>query len=309
MRFLANYFYDKIANSKKPHPLYIIPTLDGIKVIVLNLLLLTIGLVYANNYVLLFNFMLFCLFLASMFYTHFNLTGLKISSISFNPIHANELSTLTLYLESTNRQGHFFIGLKIKSSIFKIEYPNETFQLHSNSPGKVEVVVRGLKRGKEQLAPIYIQTLFPFDFFRCFTFFNLDQSVYVYPERINLKIHSENLIANPAHDNGEELHIKNFQIGDSLKRVDWKKLAQTNRWYIKELQTLKPGPVILSTNYLKNKNISKEELLKSICFSLYEHHQEGREYGIELGENVYVSPENSAKHLDHCLRELARYEV
>lgn len=298
-----NYFYSRAADSDRVHPIYILPTLDGLKVVGLNITLLIIGLVYANNYVLLFNFILFCLFLGSMFYTHFNLSGLKLESAQLTPLHANEDGLLTLHFSSTNAQGHFFIRPYFKSDLVKINSPEETFPIDSKQL-YLKISIKGLRRGRETIKSLYIETLFPFNFFRCFTFFRINLDCYVYPEAINLQLHrEEKVLENIKHD-GDDFYLREYLPGDSLKRIDWKKLAQTNRWYTRQFQNTTPSPIMLILD-----KTPVEETLRSICFAIHSLHQQNIRYGLRLKSDILINPEHSPRHLDQCLKELAVYEA
>lgn len=301
---LSEFFYDRASNSRKVHPIYILPTIDGLKVIALNLILLVMGLIYANNYVLLFNFILFCLFLGSMFYTHFNLNGLTLNNAQFPALYVNENGVLSLHFTSTNSQGHYFIRPHFKSSKIKINEPSKTFPISSKEKTIVNISIQGLARGQENIQTIYIETLFPFNFFRCFTFFRIDQTCLIYPERSDLRLHVEIELAEESREEGDDFFIREYQVGDSLKRIDWKKLAQTNRWYTRQFQTAQPNPILLVLD-----KTPLEDTLKSICFSMHLLHQQNIKYGLKLGQKILISPENSPAHLNHCLRELARYET
>lgn len=301
---LKEYFYDRASSSKRVHPIYIIPTLDGLKVVALNLILLVMGLIYANNYVLLFNFILFCLFLGSMFYTHFNLNGLKLEASQFPFLHAKENGVLTLHFSTKNAQGNFFIRPSFKSKLIVINDNKQTFPVTFARKTDIHISIQGVKRGKEKIESIYVESLFPFNFFRCFTFFRIDQDCFVYPEREDLRLHEELELSETDKAEGEDFYLRDYQIGDSLKRVDWKKLAQTNRWYTRQFQSARPSPVMLVSH-----QPPKEETLKSICFALHVLHQQDIRYGIKLGVDVLIEPENSPQHLNHCLRELASYEA
>ena len=304
IKYLKEYFYKRASSSRREHPIYILPTIDGFKVIVLNLILLIIGLIYANNYVLLFNFILFCLFLGSMFYTHFNLSGLTLKSANFPPLYVNENGLLNLNFNSSNAQGHYFIRPYFKSSMIKLMEPNKTFSISSKDSTGVNISIQAILRGHDNIESIYIETLFPFNFFRCFTFFRIDQSCLIFPERSDLRLHEEIELVEDSREEGDDFFIREYQIGDSLKRVDWKKLAQTNRWYTKQFQTAKPNPILLILN-----ETPLEDTLKSICFSLHMLHQQDVKYGLKLGQKVLISPDNSPRHLNNCLRVLARYEA
>jgi uncharacterized protein (DUF58 family) len=301
---LKEYFYERASNSRRVHPIYILPTADGLKVIALNLTLLIMGLIYANNYVLLFNFILFCLFLGSMFYTHFNLSGLTLNNAQFPVLYAGENGILSLHFTSTNSQGHYFVRPHFKSSKIRLNEPSKTFPISSKESTTVNVSIQGLARGQENIQTIYVETLFPFNFFRCFTFFKINQSCLIYPERCDLRLHAEVELIEESREDGDDFFIREYQTGDSLKRIDWKKLAQTNRWYTRQFQAEKPNPILLVLD-----KTPLEETLKSICFSMHMLHQQNIKYGLKLGQKILISPENSPGHLNHCLRELARYET
>lgn len=302
--WLKDYFYKRAESSTRVHPLYILPTLDGLKVLALNFILLIMGLVYANNYVLLFNFILFCLFLGSMFYTHFNLSGLTLNSAQFPPLFVNENGVLVLHFTSTNAQGHYFIRPVFKSKLIKINEPKTTFPISSKESTTISISIQGIERGQDNIQAIYLETLFPFNFFRCFTFFRINQDCLIYPERSDLRLHEEVEVIEESREEGDDFFIREYQVGDSLKRIDWKKLAQTNRWYTRQFQSVKPNPIMLVLD-----KTPLEDTLKSICFSMHILHQQNIKYGLKLGHKILISPENSPRHLNDCLRELARYET
>ena len=298
-----DYFYSRAANSERVHPIYILPTLDGLKVVVLNIVLLVMGLVYANNYVLLFNFLLFCLFLGSMFYTHFNISGLKLESAQFSSVHVNEDGILNLYFSSANSQGHFFIRPSFKSQLVKINNDHQSFPINSKHL-HLKISIKGSLRGCEKIKSLYVETLFPFNFFRCFTFFKINQECYVYPEAKNLHLHTEEELTENTKQDGDDFYLRDYLPGDSLKRVDWKKLAQTNRWYTRQFQNTNPSPVMLILD-----KTPVEETLQSICFAIHTLHHQNIRYGLKLKSDVIISPENSPRHLTRCLKELAVYET
>lgn len=301
---IKDFLYNRIANSNRAHPLYIIPTIDGLKVVALNITLLVIGLIYANNYVLLFNFILFCLFLGSMFYTHFNLNGLKLESIRIPSLHVNESGMALLHFSTKNSQGHNFIRPYFKNSLLEFINPQQTFNVSNEHNQTIRIAIKGQKRGVEKIHSLYIETLFPFNFFRCFTFFKIEHEILVYPERSNLNEHLVIEQIDHNKEEGDEFILREYQIGDSLKRVDWKKLAQSNRWHTRQFQKANPNPVVLVME-----DSSTEESLKSICFALHLLHSQNIKYGIKLGNKITITPANSLHHLNHCLRELATYEA
>lgn len=304
-----DHFLNKLDSLGRSELLYIVPTLDGIKLLALNFTLLVIGLVYANNYVLLFNFILFCLFLGSMFYTHFNLQGLKLISAKLNSIHMGENGLLTLQFKSKSNLGHHFLGLKLRNQIIQLSDKRFTFSLIATNPNTftVDIPVRGISRGEESLNRVVIETLFPFHLFRCFLYFKPTLSIVVFPKRLDLGLHLTSIAAEEKINEGDDFILNDFKIGDPLKRVHWKKLAQTNRWYSKNLVTPNTRPVMLSLNDKNNPEFNLEDQLSSLAFAIYQLHFQNIKYGLSLGD-LFLAPDHSNIHLNHCLHALAGYE-
>jgi uncharacterized protein (DUF58 family) len=307
--FQNSFFFNKIKTLGKSEQLYIIPTLDGIKLASLNLILIIIGLVYANNYILLFNFILFCLFLGSMFYTHFNLVGLKLISAKLSPIHVNDCGILTLQFKSTSELGHYFLGIRLNHQLIEVQDKSFTFSLESNAQKtfKINIPIKGVSRGDIVLNKLCVETLFPFHLFRSFVYFNPHLTIAVYPEKKDLNIHQSDTFPEDKQDDGDDFTLNDFKAGDPLKRVHWKKLAQTNRWYSKNLISPNITPIMLSLKKDHLLNIDLENQLSSLCFAIHLYHFQNIKYGLTLGENI-IAPNHSNHHLNHCLHALADYE-
>ena len=284
--------------------IYIIPTFDALKLLVLNGTLLIIGLVYANNFILFFNFILFCLFLGSMYYTHFNLRGIKINGCKINSLHCDESSTMTLTLSSSSMLGHYFLNLRtLHSDLIEVD-THKTFSLPEKSPSaSINLAVKGKKRGCGKINNLVIETLFPFHLFRCLIVLSVDASFYVYPRRTNSKVHKTSSFEEEKNDDGDSFILRNYHRGDSLKHIHWKKLAQTQEWYSKTHLTETQEPILLSLH----DGIDTEEQLASISAELYQYLQDQIPFGMKLNNQI-IAPALSHKHLEQCQRTLARYE-
>lgn len=299
---IVNRFHQKMAMSNRKHAVYILPTLDGFKVLGLNLLLLAIGLVYANNYVLLFNFILFCLCLSSMFYTHFNLNKLQLEHIHFDQIFQNESSHCYLTFK-TSGHGHYFLSCKLYSDAVEL-VANKTFNLDPNSK-TIVLNTRGLKRGKGKIHSLYIETVFPFNFFRCFTFYKLNLDQWVYPERLALNLHHEIEAKDNQANEDDSFHLKEFTPGDSMKQLDWKRFAKSEEMFVREVDKSGLPTVMLSLN----PTLKIEDELKSLSHAIYRCHSFNIRYGLRVGDTFMVAPDSSNAHLNFCMEKLASYEA
>lgn len=283
--------------SRKTHPIYIVPTADGAKVLALNFLLLVIGLIYANNYVLLFNFFIFCLVLGSMFYTHYNLRGMRLIFGQVQNGHANEGNLLTLNFNSSNLLGHDRVLVSAYHQEFDAPFEQTFSYPPRTSTLSVTLPLRFKKRGEKMLRHIGISTEFPLGFFKAFTFFTIDSSFVCYPERINNHL---SLIENfdGADREESETELKKYIIGDSLKRVDWKRLAKSNLWLTKSLVGEDHLKIYIN---LSHDETNIEDVLKQAAFSMSEAEINGIDYGLKLNDNVLLEPDKGSYHLEKCL--------
>ena len=244
-----------------------------------------------------------------MYYTHFNLQGLSLDSAHLAPIHMNNHGTLTLFFKSKSNLGHYFLNLKFNNSFFKLGEGIEPFSFESGTKKalSVDFSVLGLQRGETFLTKICIETFFPFHLFKCFMYFNPRLSVVIYPEKLDLKNHISEMLKDEKLDDGDDFMLDNFRVGDSLKHVLWKKLAQTNQWYSKKLISPKVNPIVLSLDQKISTPALIENQLSSLAFELCVLHNENIQYGLILN-NLYIPPGHSRVHLSRCLHALAVYE-
>lgn len=239
-----------------------------------------------------------------MYYTHFNLSKIELLGLQVPWIHTNEDGQLTLFFKTKNFYGNHFVRASFKNSFFEINSSESAFSLSLKEKKTVTLLIRGLKRGAGRIETIYIESTFPFNFFRTFTFFKVNCDFVVYPERRQLNLHQEVSHPMASTDAEDDFILENYIRGDSLKRIDWKKLAQSNQWYTKKFQAPKKDPIILTCESLPS-----EEILSSICFSLYKLHYKNIEYGLKLSEQLIISPAHSTGHLKRCLFALATHET
>lgn len=307
---MLNFFLEKLKKSGRPQKIYILPTLDGIKLLILNITLLIIGLVYANNYILLFNFILFGIFLCSMFYTHFNLEGLKLESTYLPPTSAGGNSNLILLFKSTSKLGHHYINISLESKLVQIEEASFSFINSNENFLKTEIEVNALRRGVENISQIRLETLFPFHLFRCISYHPCNLEIIVHPRLSSKKLFLETYLPLDDKDETSDLNLRDFEHGDSYARVDWKKLAQTHRWYTKVIRDYKNHPVILQFQDNDTENI--EPQISSIATQIRYYQNAGTPYGINLtnhkNKTDILTPSLSQSHLNRCLKFLAQYE-
>ncbi len=292
------FFIWKTLQRRSAHPIYIIPTVDGLKVLSLNFLLLIIGLIYANNYVLLFNFILFCVVLGSMFYTHYNLKGLNLLFAGISDGFEKESNHLKLSFTSRNPNGHD--RLEVEPFHYDlISFSNDEFSYKNHNPIDThEMNLTFRNRGQKKLQYICVSTKFPLSFFKAFTYFKIECSFYNFPERANHHIpilcESQGQI-----DDSDDTELKEYKIGDPLRRVDWKKLAKSNIWYTKAFSghDFKQIYFNIDSDYE-----NKENLLKQVSYSISTAEVNNLEYGLKINKQIVIEAGKGSLHQENCLR-------
>ena len=236
--------------------------------------------------------------LASMFYTHFNLYGVKFISIKGNELYANTSTSIELIFQCNTKNTHYLLKplIKVDGIIFE-----STFFNISDNTLSVQVNVNPLKRGLFKINNIGLETRFPFSFFSCFTFFTADIQLLVYPEkRIFFPIKIKPFpVANL--NNEPDVSHRMYRLGDNLKRVDWKKVAQINRWYIKE----NIGEVEVPIAFEKEQEAPLEESLSTICSEIQKIRNQDVQFGLIIDGQIKCTPGSGTVHVSRCLKELA----
>lgn len=281
--------------------LYIVPTFDGLKLFAVNIILLIIGLVYANNYVLLFNFLLFCLFIASMFYTHFNLQYLNAVNLISNDNYANNKSLLTVQLDSHEK--YLRSGIFAKIILNGITYLSEAADYSvENQYLNIELYLN--KRGVYPIRRIMLQTEFPFHLFKSFIYFEIEHELVVYPElKMNVSINS--YLENTGTGDMSDYLIRDYRRGDNANRILWKKTIN-ERFIVREFQNeLEDGVMFEIKDDLVD---TIEEEISTIASLIYDCHTKKIPFGLLTKKTKIEARSFDQIQLRNCLRELAIYE-
>lgn len=220
----------------KPHKIYILPTLSGIKLFCIIFLLLFVGLIYANNFVLFFDFLLFGLFICSMFYTHFNLDQVEILSINFKEHFCGEHSHFSVMVKNSGQLAKTSISFGLPESplweMAEKDKRSMSFDLASHEVKEIKIPVKLLKRGVADLKRVTMKTVYPFNFFRSFTYFSSPCQLVVYPARDHrVQINDIPQKHSLSQQSEEDIGLIKHENGRPLARIFWKRFALTGELY------------------------------------------------------------------------------
>ena len=98
--------------------------------------------------------------------------------------------------------------------------------------------------------------------------------------------------------------LREYQTGESLSRIAWKKYAQHGALYTKVFNSETGDPVWIDIQDYGGRDLELQ--VSNVCAEVLSRHQVGQPYGLKLG-GWQLFPATGAAHLDASLEALARY--
>jgi uncharacterized protein (DUF58 family) len=169
------------------------------------------------------------------------------------------------------------------------------------------------KRGEYEIRNIYINSVFPFNFFTRYKKIKNIFRLIVFPElkRCDLlsiyergrRMKGERITDRIGYES-DIVSIREYVYGDPLKYINWKATAKTGKLKTKELSTLAYQPVIINFDKVAIKDL--EEKLSCISYSLLQVLKRNMPIGLKINNRLY-EPGVSRAHKINMLKELALY--
>ena len=242
---IKNLFFKSPTNK-----VFIIPTANGLKLFAVNLLLLVFGLIYANNYLLFFNFLFFSLLVVTMFYTNSNLENFQL--LNTEDVLVEEGLTLKSIFQKTKEdisREQMIFSFKLNDAFLNSEAINLDDRIT-----RFELHFPNFKKGHYFINKVLVSSDYPLGLFRAFQLFSINLNLYVYPRQIPFLMD----INNQSQTSGEllDLELKQYQRGDRPSQILWKKSTENNLIVKKESQTSK-GAIYLRLEDFKNDELGK----------------------------------------------------
>ncbi len=297
-KFLIPKNTDVLPHTIKRNRIYILPTKRGIKFCLMLGVMFLVSLNNNDNLALLLTFILCSTFLISMIYTHSNLKGLKLISVSTQPNFASEKAKVSINLLSDNLARPLITAYIDSENLEKTKVlDTKTLEL------KAQTENRGIYRPEK----IRIESDFPFSFFKAWTYIKTDVQCLVYPKPLENK-HKASISSKQADgaNNGgkgnEDFNgLKNYTQGDSPKKIYWKGLSKGTGLNTKDYSGSSSQIALYDFNKIKEDNL--EIKLSMLSFLVL---QAKGAFTLKIPGKT-IGPDSGEKHLHSCLKELALY--
>jgi Uncharacterized conserved protein (some members contain a von Willebrand factor type A (vWA) domain) len=290
------------------HNLFIFPSRTGGVYLALTAAIFLLGSNYENNLVLALAYLLFSLFVISMHYCHFNLSGLHIEAIPTSTSYAGKTVRFQIQIHTRSRR-RYDLHLTADGAIGE-HLPELAAQ------DQLGVSFLTQRRGWLHPGRLRLSSQWPLGLLQCWTLIDLQQRVLVYPQPqpCELQLQADDAMASgdravSAHHQttgmDEIQGVRPYRPGESLSQIAWKQVAQGRGWVSKEFSTPLPEQCWLELR--KTPGYTLEEKLSHLCYQLQLLERQGSRYGLLLGQQR-IPPGAGEPHQTACLTALALYE-
>lgn len=284
---------------------FVFPTLQGFAFVVCAFCVFLAGTNYGNNLLLAMGFLLFSIFIVTIWHSFLNILGLTIKAGNANPVFSGEHALFKITLRRAGKAKLYAIKLLWPNCLETIVNIDEDQQVH------VDVQAFPLARGRFYPPRLTVETRFPFGIIRCWSHVSLETSCVVYPMPIENDLYlgegqEGQFGEDVSFQNSEDFYeLKKFQQGDNLNHVAWKAYSKGMGMRTKTFASYNDDAI-----WLKWENLLAYEYeirLSFLCYWVLTFHNQKRLFGLEL-PGIRIEPDFGEQHKSLCLSALALFD-
>lgn len=283
--------------------IYILPTRFGWLYAMLLIALLTGAINYSLSLGFAMTFLLAGMGAISMLHTWRNLANLMITVRRATSVFAGETAIFEFSVSEVNNRARYAVTAKFA------DQDSDCQDIEARSEGIFKLALPSQKRGWLAAPRVIFSTEFPVSLFHVWAYADIESQCLIYP---NPSPRSQAIPS--AHDQGNSGHQRNpqgdddfaghrnYQFGDSPKRVDWKASSREQGLLTKQFQ----GEAI-STLWLDWATTTGENVELRICQLtrwVVDAENNRLQYGLRL-PHLQINPSNGDAHYHQCLSALA----
>jgi uncharacterized protein (DUF58 family) len=294
---------------------YIMPTHPGLLFCVMLFALFIGSINYNLSLGFGFTFLIAACALIDMHLTFRNLAHLYLSAGRTTPVFAGEEAQFELHLINRNKRARYAIWVDfIGEGLPEVDQSADIAALSTRS---IVLSTPARKRGWLVAPRVRLQTRFPLGLLRAWSYWQPDARALVYPQ---LEENAPPLpLSGSSNKDGQGqagqddfAGIRNYQAGDSLKRLAWRQIAKVDIDLGGSLATkyFEGGSAIevaLDFDQLPDK-LDLEAKLSRLTRWVIEAEARGVPYAFRLGDTM-LAPALGAAHQEACLYALATFRT
>jgi uncharacterized protein (DUF58 family) len=281
--------------------IYVLPTAFGLFAGLLVATMLLGALNYNNNPALLLALVLAATLMASLMASHLQLSGLKVESLTAEPVHAGAPLTLRVALSTNDRRPR--IGLHLRLGTHDTLVP----ALHGPA-ASAEVIHPTTVRGWLQPQRLRLSTTQPLGVALAWSWVWPQLPLLVYPA---VEVDGPPL-PEPAGTSrqtrvdaaGEELHhLRAYRPGDPQHTIAWKPSARRDVLLVREYE--QPVGVEVTLDWTQLAPLTYEARIRRLTHWVELAERQARRYRLRLPGHAPIGPALGPAHRHQCLRALA----
>ena len=287
--------------------LYILPTGQGLLYGVSVFVMMLASMNYANSMGFMLVFLLASLGMVAMNATHANLLGLQIDAVSVAPVFAGETARFHVKVSNAGRQPRTGVTLSAESDERTI-----TNDIPAAADSLAPVPLVTTRRGWQPIGRLSVETTYPLALFHAWSWAYMDWRVLVYPAPAEQAPPMPEPLGGRGlgrpNDQGEDdfSGLRNYQPGDSPRRIAWKASAKERELLTKRFSGT--GEEARWFDWTQLLSLGDEARLSILCRWVLEAHAEDLAYGLRL-PGMLIAPAAGEEQRDRCLKALALHGV
>jgi len=258
---------------------------------------------YGTSLGFLLTFFLAGLSLTSLLHGFRNLLDLEVQVHPAKPLFVGETAHFKIEINSNDRNPHPMIQIE-RAGV------QQQLTLLATKNQQINLRVPSQQRGYLTVGKITLSTLYPLGLFRCWSTLGSHQRALVYPQPLAnppplpQQPHSGKQ-AKPQQIDEEYQGVRDYQRGDSARRIDWKALAKGHGTLVKNYQTPQNESLQLDWNQTQG---DTEQRLSQLCAWLLQAERQQRRYSLHLPHSSPLRGQGE-QHKQQCLRALALFGI
>lgn len=288
--------------------IYILPTRFGWLYALLLLALLTGSINYSISLGFAMTFLLAGVGTISMLHTWRNLANLKITAGRAKPVFAGENAVFEIKVHEENNRSRYSIFASFTDGEPDVQ-DIAVLDIAAMGESTFKLTLHSQKRGWLKAPRITFTTEFPVSLFRVWAYAETESQCLIYPapslySQILPSTDTDGATGQLSAIQGDDDFAghRNYQFGDSPKRVDWKASSREQGLLIKQFQGEASSTLWLDFNVTTGSNI--ELRVSQLTRWVVEADKLNFKYGLRLPQ-LNIQPNTGDSHYHQCLTALA----
>lgn len=285
--------------------IFIMPNRLGAGFLLTLLLMLLAAINYQNSLAYGLVFWLGSIFVVAILHTFRNLSNLWVSGVTTTAVFVGEQARFTLRLESRHKVHQAIAAGWTRASQQRVD-------IDVGHVKQLELDLISTERGWLQAPRVCVESSFPLGVLRAWSWIDTGQRVLVYPQPLEGEIPTLASIPIDTADEGLRAQgqgvddyqgLKEYQPGDSWRRLHWKVWSRGGPLLIKDFAELRGRD--LSLDFLAMGG-DVEQRLSRLCYWVLTLSAQQRAFALQLPGQTIASASGQL-HREACLRALALY--